>query len=233
MSPVQNPLALAMGRFKKVLYLGTDPSHYVDEQALIVHFPLIRILPRDFSEFKIQSQFGDLCEYTHFLLTSKHAVHIFMQALRAYGFLLTSILDKNFLAIGPSTKEALKFYGIDHVQQPKVATQEGMMDLLDKLECEKAYFFYPRSSRARPVLSYYLRVRKLRHQVCDLYDTLDKPEGSLPPLEKFNEIVFTSPSTVEAFKKLQVILPENIVIKAIGPITKASLEKYFDHVVLN
>ncbi len=215
---------------KKVLYLGTDPSHYVDEQAMIVHFPLIRILPKDFSEFKIQCQFEDLCQYTHFLLTSKHAVHVFVQALRAYGFALESIVDKHFLAIGPSTKEALEFYGIHHIQQPLFATQEGMMDLLDKLECERAYFFYPRSSKARPVLSYYLRVRKLRHQVCDLYDTLDHSGALLPPLEKFDEIVFTSPSTVEAFQKLQVTLPKNIIIKAIGPITKASLENYFENV---
>jgi uroporphyrinogen-III synthase len=105
-----------------------------------------------------------------------------------------------------------------------------MMDLLDKLECERAYFFYPRSSKARPVLSYYLRVRKLRHQVCDLYDTLDHSGALLPPLEKFDEIVFTSPSTVEAFQKIQVTLPKNIIIKAIGPITKASLENYFENV---
>lgn len=217
---------------KKVLYLGTDPSHYVDEQAIIVHFPLIRILPRDFSEFKIQSQFEDLCEYTHFLLTSKHAVHIFIQALRAYGFSLESLLDKKFLAIGPSTAEALQFYGINHIQQSKNSTQEGMMDLLDQLECEQAYFFYPRSSKARPVLSYYLRVRKLRHQVCDLYDTLDQEGSLLPPLEKFDEIVFTSPSTVEAFCKLGMEIPEHITLKAIGPITKASLEKYFHKDIL-
>ena len=213
---------------KKVLYLGTDPSHYVDEQAMVVHFPLIRILPRDFSEFKIQSQFEDLCDYTHFLLTSKHAVHIFMQALRAYGFCLETLMHKTFLAIGPSTAQALEFYGIHLIHQPKTATQEGMMDLLDQLECEQAYFFYPRSSKARPVLSYYLRVRKLRHQVCDLYDTLDQAGSLLPPLEKFDEIVFTSPSTVEAFCKLNTKIPDHTAIKAIGPITKASLEKYFD-----
>jgi uroporphyrinogen-III synthase len=217
---------------KKVLYLGTDPSHYVDEKAMIVHFPLIRILPKDFNEFKIQSQFADLCDYTHFLLTSKHAVHIFMQALRAYGFSLESLADKKFLAIGPSTAEALKFYTVNHIQQPKTATQEGMMDLLDQLECEQAYFFYPRSSKARPVLSYYLRVRKLRHQVCDLYDTLDQEGALLPPLDKFDEIVFTSPSTVEAFYKLDTKIPEHIAIKAIGPITKSSLEKYIDKEIL-
>ena len=126
---------------KKVLYLGTDPSHYVDEQAMIVHFPLIRILPRDFSEFKIQSQFEDLCEYTHFLLTSKHAVHIFMQAVKSCGALLEILQDKMFLAIGPSTSEALRQYGILNISLPKVATQEGMMDLLDALDCTNAYFF--------------------------------------------------------------------------------------------
>lgn len=217
---------------KKVLYLGTDPSHYIDEQAMIVHFPLIRILPRDFTEFKIKSQFEDLCQYTHFLLTSKHAVHIFVQALRAYGFSLESLVDKKFLAIGPSTAEALRFYGLNYIEQPKNSTQEGMMDLLDQLECERAYFFYPRSSKARPALSHYLRVRKLRHQICDLYDTLEQECFLLPPLEKFNEIVFTSPSIVEAFCKLKKEIPEHIVIKAIGPITKSSLEKYFNRDIL-
>lgn len=217
---------------KNVLYLGTDPSHYLDEAAVVVHFPLIRITPRDFGEFKIQSQFEDLCEYTHFLLTSKHAVHIFIQALRAFGFSLDSVLRKQFFAIGTSTAEALRFYGIENILLPKESTQEGMMDLLDQHDCEQGYFFYPRSSKARPVLSYYLRVRKLRHQVCDLYDTLDQKGASLPPLEKFHEIIFTSPSTVEAFQKLNITIPSHIAIKAIGPITKASLDKYCENVIL-
>ena len=212
---------------KQVLYLGTDPTQFIDENATVVHVPLIQIVPNDVHGFKIQKQLEDLKEYTHFLLTSKHAVHIFMQAVKSCGALLEILQDKMFLAIGPSTSEALRQYGILNISLPKVATQEGMMDLLDALDCTNAYFFYPRSAKARPVLSYYLRVRKLRHQVCALYDTLDQTAQVLPPLEQFHEIIFTSPSTVEAFYRICQHIPEHILIKSIGPITKAALDKYF------
>lgn len=211
---------------KKVLYLGTDPKLFHEEGKDIYHCPLIEVKPRDINHFSINHQLEDFPSYTHLLLTSKHSVELLVEALMKVGFSLEILKEKTCIVIGESTSKTLESYGSFNTLKPSYATQEGMMDLLDTLDCEHGYFFYPRSSRARPALSYYLRVRKLRHQVCDLYDTHLKGKEFVPSLEAFDEVIFTSPSTVEAFFSNFCSLPSHLVLRAIGPITEASLRRH-------
>ncbi|MCH9630211.1 MAG: hypothetical protein S4CHLAM37_02050 [Chlamydiia bacterium] len=209
---------------KKCLYLGTDPrSHETDCE--IVHVPFIEIVPRDFDSFEIKHQFDDILEYTHFILTSKNAVKVFFDALEYYkidpGFLSTMPV----LAIGAVTSSELNKYHITHQTVAKEATQEGVMELLETLDLENAYLFYPRSAKSRPTLSFYLRLRGIRHQICDLYDTKSKLLSELPDLDLFHEVVFTSPTTVKAFFSFFTKMPPELELKAIGPITRHALNK--------
>ena len=208
-----------------LLYLGTDPSKYLSD-AKVTHCKMIEILPRAFDSFEIKHQMADMVEYTHIIFTSKNAVTIFMDALRFYGYSKECLHGKECLVIGDSTAAALQKAGADSMRLAKKETQEGVMDLLDILDLEKAYIFYPRSSRARPTLSYYLRVRQLRHQICDLYDTQAIFLEELPTLSEFDEVVFTSPSTVEAFFEYFPVIPTSLKLTAIGPITEESLVFY-------
>lgn len=208
-----------------LLYLGTDPVKY-ESDATVTHCKMIEIVPRKFDNFEIKHQIADILEYTHIIFTSKNAVNIFMDALHFYGYSKRCLQGKEYLVIGSSTASALKKIGISHMHLAKKETQEGVMDLLDLLDLENAYIFYPRSSRARPTLSYYLRVRQLRHQICDLYDTKAASLSELPVLNEFDEVVFTSPSTVEAFFESFSVIPPSLKLTAIGPITEESLNFY-------
>ncbi len=210
---------------KKVLYLGTDPSLYAKSTAHLEHHPVIKIEKRDFSCFQIQHQIRDFKNYTHIIFTSKNTVIVLKEALEFFGYDVSAISSKVILSIGDATSKALTQIGVNTYLQPEIATQEGMMDLLDRIDCEEGYFFYPRSSRARATLSYYMRVRKLRHQVCDLYDTKLNEEFNIGSLDSFSEIVFTSPSTVVAFYRRYASIPSSIKISAIGPITQAALDE--------
>lgn len=208
-----------------LLYLGTDPANYVSESA-ITHCKIIEIIPRKFDSFEIKHQMEDILEYTHFIFTSKNAVSVFMDLLHFYGSSKDCLTGKECLVIGASTANTLRAAGVNNMQIAKQETQEGVIDLLDLLDLEQAYIFYPRSSRARPTLSYYLRVRQLRHQICNLYDTKAASFSDLPPLAEFDEVVFTSPSTVEAFFEKYSIIPSSLKLTAIGPVTKESLDIY-------
>lgn len=210
---------------KKVLYLGTDPSLYAKSTAHLEHHPVIKIEKRDFSCFQIQHQIRDFKNYTHIIFTSKNTVIVLKEALEFFGYDVSAISSKVILSIGDATSKALTQIGVTTPLQPEISTQEGMMDLLDRIDCEEGYFFYPRSSRARATLSYYMRVRKLRHQVCDLYDTKLNEEFNIGSLDSFSEIVFTSPSTVVAFYRRYASIPSSIKISAIGPITQAALDE--------
>lgn len=210
---------------KKVLYLGTDPSHY-SACAEVTHYPVIRIVPRDFTSFHIAHQFADILQYTHIILTSKNAVKVVMDILKFYHIDLMRLHQLQWICIGSSTQRALNRFGVEKTLVAKEETQEGVMKLLDLLDLRDAYLFYPRSARARPTLSCYLKVRQLRHQICDVYDTYVAGVAPLPVLAEFDEVIFTSPSTVEAFFELFPVVPKTVKLISLGPITAQSLERF-------
>lgn len=189
----------------KILYFGTDPSRYGRD---VVHCPLIKIVPLSVPILAAWETF------THVILTSPNAVRV----LARHGL---SLLSKHVLAIGTGTA-----HGLQQVTIASLETQEGMIALLEQLPLQNSTLLYPRSSRARPLLSNYLKKSGLNCQICDLYDTHYLTPEPLPILADFEEIVFTSPSTVEAFFALYRALPPGIKITCLGPITKQAFLTY-------
>ena len=128
------------------------------------------------------------------------------------------------IAIGKSTASALEARGFPPQLIADDATQEGVIKTLRLLELDEAFIFMPRSSLARPHIAYFLAQRGVRHCAVDLYDTEPQKVDPLPDLKTIDEIVFTSPSTVEAFLKIYRTLPKNKSLVAIGPVTKEALK---------
>lgn len=208
----------------KCLYVGTDPtSHRTDLK--LVHIPFIEIVARDFEDFKIKHQFEDINDYTHFIFTSKNAVRVFFDALEHYKIDAELLREKPMLVIGEVTSKELKKYGFSHQIVAKQSTQEGIIDLLEMLNLNQAYVFYPRSSKSRPGISSHLKLRGVRYQACDLYDTKTKLLSNLPDLDEFKEVIFTSPTTVDAFFSFFSSVPEHLNLKAIGPVTRHALDR--------
>jgi len=101
------------------------------------------------------------------------------------------------------------------------------IDLLRIQDLEEAYIFYPRSSLARKNLEHFLLHRHVRHQVCDLYETVFQKPQPVPDLANIDEIIFTSPTTVRGFVEAFGSLPKDKNLTCIGPITETALQKYF------
>lgn len=200
---------------KNILYLGTDPRFYKSE-GNIVHCPVIQIVPRELNA-EIQTAFQQFCHFTHIIYTSKHSVQLTQQFMKNFSL---EYADKVLLAIGLSTACAVA--GIATLAEEP--TQEGMIKLLDTLDLHQAYVFFPKSSLAREDLQNYLVSRNIRHLVCNLYDTHPKNLETLPQIGLFDEIVFTSPSTVNAFIKIFGAIPFDKQITAIGPITQKAID---------
>lgn len=185
--------------------MGTDPSRYGQE---VVHCPLIETRP-----FPLSKQMCDDWQaFTHVILTSPNAARILTSQM--------SLQDKKILAIGKGTAEGLSCFA---VASPE--TQEGMIELLKRTPLENSYLLYPRSSSARPLLANYLKEAGLKHQICDLYETIYLKPDPLPVLDDFDEIIFTSPSTVRAFLALYGSIPKIKIITCMGPITEQFLLK--------
>ena len=178
----------------KRLYLGLRPKPGT------VHYSVIR------TEFcgSIEPALLLWPQFTHVVFTSQTAVHYW-----------PGPWDKPIIAIGPATAAVLHEKGLAPLIAPE-ATQEGIMTLISQL---KGYFFIPQSRRARPDLANFLRANQIPFFTLALYDTLFQKPEPVPDLADFEEIIFTSPSTVEGFLRIYGSLPSDKKLTPIGPIT--------------
>ena len=127
--------------------------------------------------------------------------------------------DKSILAIGQATAGALQAKGLNPLMAPE-ATQEGIISLIANVP---GYFLLPHSALARPTLTDYMTQKKIPFYSLTLYNTLFQKLEPVPDLDLFDEIVFTSPSTVEGFLRIYGTLPKKKKLTAIGPITERAL----------
>ena len=109
---------------------------------------------------------------------------------------------------------------------PKVSTQEGIIELLKSIPTENSYFLIPRSSIARKEIDHFLSSKRINYLPLDIYDTYINQDLKEINLKDFEEVFFTSPSTVKAFIKRFKSIPSHLALKSIGPITKKAIEKY-------
>lgn len=201
-------------KMPKALYLGPEYPLNAFPHRRIVHCPLIETVP-------CSPTIEDWKAFTHVIFTSKTAVKMLASHLRSRGISPFAIGEKKVITVGEATGEVAKAFGAD----PLIAeeeTAEGVVTLLKTIK-ENAYFFWPHASKARSVIKEALK--KARLSTCILYDTvpLNTP---LPDLSDFQEILFSSPTTVSAFFTRLPFPPKHLQFTAIGPITKEALEKY-------
>jgi uroporphyrinogen-III synthase len=192
---------------RKVLHLGLTAPPFA------VHYPVIRTERID-SE-KLKRAMSELDRFTHLIFTSKQGVFHWCE--------VASVSGKESIAIGKATAKAIEEKG-GRVAIAPFATQEGIISLLSQ-EKMKGCYLYLRSSFARPLLANFLQENRIDHETVDLYQTIYQRPLPLPNLLEFDEIVFTSPSTVQGFLNIFGTLPKGPLLTPIGPITKEALSK--------
>ncbi|MBM3199183.1 MAG: uroporphyrinogen-III synthase, partial [Chlamydiae bacterium] len=201
--------------------------------------PVIRLFPRTMDDERVVFCLTELRNqaFSHCIVTSKHAVEMLRSLSRTMGFNPYAQFQGKWIAIGPVTEKALEKQGLSlkgrSLLIPEESTQEGVISYLQQevIPTQKAHFFYPHSSLARPLLKEFLQEQQeqqvLSFEGLDLYDTLYQTPLPIPSLEEVDEIVFTSPSTVvgffQAFPLPSMLEGKKIVFQ--GPIT----EKAFFH----
>lgn len=198
-----------LGHFmqRKALYFGLDPSRYAYSGTL-VHYPLIKIIPRPLNTSLYNRFWQDLGLFDLCILTSRTA------ALLLYPHLPAQL---QLLCIGKATASLIPRECFIAAEE----TQEGIMQMLPSLHPQ--YVLYMHSSLARKELLFFLQKEKMRHFAAPLYDTELQAPSSKLDLEAFDALVFTSPSTVDAFVQFFGAIPQTKEIRAIGPITKKRL----------
>ena len=193
----------------RALYLGIDPPQEQPGRE-ITHYPIIRIQP--YPRVKL-----DVAKYTHLIFTSKNGVRCFFDLDLDFG----DLQGKQWIAVGKSTARLLKDW------DPLVATNEtaeGVCQLLDGLDLSGAQVLWLRSELSRPVISRYLSDRGVLFRDYPLYTTVSNHPDPRPDPEEFDEIFFTSPSTVDAYLELYEKFPVSTTkLSSIGPVTERHL----------
>lgn len=209
---------------KNILYLGLDPSQQSGD-GQITHWPIIKIVRRPFTEPAIQQALSNFEQYTHILITSKSTVGILCDYLTQIGIPQQIWAKKITLAVGCVTGKHLETSGIIPTAIAQEETAEGLVEELKKMDLARSHVFWPHSAKARPVIKDFLSENHIRFTDCVFYEPHPNIPAELPKLKTFDEIIFTSPSTVDAFLQIFGGFPMHVRLTPIGPVTARYLAK--------
>ncbi|MBA3236882.1 MAG: uroporphyrinogen-III synthase [Parachlamydiaceae bacterium] len=215
---------------RKILYLGLEISkRWLEENqdAEIFHSPIIEINNRSLDDPTIVTSFSQFYKYTHILLTSKVAVRLFFTALSHFGLAREELVNKNIIVVGKGTEEAVIQRGAVVYKCATEESSEGIVKLLKPLNLAGAHFLWPCSALSRKIIPNFLKENEIPFCQMFLYNTLTTPCKTTlhKELPSADELVFTSPSTVDAFLETFETIPWHKKITAIGPITHSRLQK--------
>lgn len=212
---------------RKILYLGLDPSRFPIEGE-ITHFPIIRIKPRDPEDSEVVSAFSKIPFYSHLIFTSRTAVFLTCVYAERLGH---SIKHCPSIVVGKATAASCYDNDLSVWKIAKQESAEGVINLLRSLQLEKPYIFFPHSSKSRPLIVNYLCENNIEYMSIDLYTPEINPLEVSFNVADFHCIVFTSPSTVHAFKTRFHEFPTNAAYHAIGHVTEMAIKEMFPKAV--
>jgi uroporphyrinogen-III synthase len=211
---------------KEILYLGTSLRNFPRKEEAI-HYPVIKLIPKNITDERVVICLKKIKSFSHFLFTSKNTVDILWDLCEKLSIDPISSLEGRSVSIGDFTTNALREKGVEPAWQSLDSTQEGLINLLQKVLLKESYVFYPRSSLARSLLLDFLIESNVKHEALDLYDTVYQAPDPKPILSQISEIFFSSPSTVEGFFKAFDAVPKGVSVSFQGPITR---KKFFEKI---
>lgn len=187
------------------------------------HVPHIEIVPlEDYTP--MDREIAGIEKYDWIVFTSRYGVKYFFER-----FLISLDIRRlggiKVAAIGTSTADALFRFGIKADLVPSLESAQGLIDAFRNVDLKDKRILLPRSDISCKNLDKALK--KYGAKVTDVIAYRNVEPENLPEirLDNFQEIMFTSPSTVRNFKKYSDDIPPNIEINAIGHVTKKELKK--------
>ncbi|MDF2577556.1 MAG: hemD [Chlamydiales bacterium] len=210
----------------KTLYFGLNPNAYLCATRTVTHCPLIQVRPFPLESSEIQRALTLWPQFTHCIFTSQNGVKFWLKALDQSKNTIFSWQNKEVLAVGKATANALVGQGIAVTTVAQEETAEGIIQELSRKDLSSSYVFWPHSALSRTIITDYLRVNKISYFDCQLYTSLSFHPQPLPSLAEYDELIFTSPSIIDSFLQIYGLIPTDKVITCIGPVTYAYLQKH-------
>lgn len=202
--------------------------------ANVIIFPTLEIVPPNnwnaFDELVLSNKKIDFIVFT-----SAHAVTMFIKRSNEINKQIDFRIIK-VVAVGTKTKSVCEENNIKVDILPKKFSGEGVVEELSKHDLKNKIVFIPRSAIGRDDLPKGLEEQGAKIISVPVYNvSLPSKESLQNNIEKLNSVkpdvfIFTSPSTFENFLIIMnisnpVSFFKNYDVAAIGPTTKAAIEK--------
>ncbi len=208
---------------KRILFTGLSKERFF-LKGTYFHLPLIRIGPmEDYTEF--DECLRNIGDFDWIVFASRYGVEYFFQRLSRAGYDSRRLSNLKIAAIGNSTRNRLLDFGILADLVPEKESAKGLVGVFRKLSIKGQRIFLPRSDISDKGLSRALE--GLGAKVTTSFAYRNVMPGDLPDLDLnfFEEIVFTSPSTVRNFKQRYREVPENVKVRCIGDVTRKEAQR--------
>ena len=186
---------------------------------------MIKIEPlRNYGEF--DDYLKNIRKFDWIVFASRYGAEYFFKRLTIVGLDARALSGIKIAAVGNSTKNRLLASGIIADLVPKKESSEGLIEALKELGVRGREIFLPRSDISDKNLKRGLE--KLGAEVVESFAYKNVMPDDLPDLDLifFDEIMFTSPSTVRNFKKRYKHVPKTVRIRCIGDVTLKEAQKW-------
>ncbi|MCM8784938.1 MAG: uroporphyrinogen-III C-methyltransferase [Candidatus Omnitrophica bacterium] len=211
-------------RAKKILFTGISSERFF-KKGIIFHIPMIEIRPLD-DYTEMDNWIKKISIFDWIVFTSRFGVYYFFDRLFRLGYDSRILSGIKIAAIGSSTANKLKEYGIIADLVPINECSDGLIQEIKSKNIKGKKIFLPRSDIADKGLTERLRDLEAEVYPCVAYKNVMPDDLPDIDLNFFDEIIFTSPSTVRNFIKRYGKIPKKVKIRSIGWVTQKEIEKW-------
>lgn len=218
---VGETVAFASHAKPQVLATGTS-TLAAKGRGEVTHTQLIETKPIDNDD---ALRHACLRHFDWIVFTSRNGVRYFFEAIDRIGIDIRSLANTLIASVGKATSAELRLHHISADFESPTESAEGIVGMLrQRAEGNKLDILLPRSAIGIGQLP--KELEKMGHRVTDIALYTTTANGGAKPLDdlsQFNEIIFTSPSCVAAFRQIYGSLPEGIPLTAKGKTTLGEL----------
>jgi len=207
----------------RILLPGTHPDKY-QHLGTIVHRPLIKCVGlSDYTEAdKVLKNAG---AFDWLVFTSTNGARFFFERLNALGLDARAFGAAKVAAIGKTTAEKLRTFGILADIQPKLESSVGLLEEFGKVDVKGKRILLARPKVGPSTLVDSLKNIGARPECVVVYENVEN-EPEEVDFEFIDQVLFTSGSTVRAFIKRYGPVPAGKKVYCLGRPTMAEAQKH-------
>jgi len=209
-------------RKPKILVLGTNPQIYSD-LGTIVHRQIIDcVVLDDYTE--VDKQIENLSKFNWIVFTSANGIRHFFARLNEKGLDCRAFANSKVAVIGKTTGDNLEKHGIKADLCSQTQSSKGLLEAFADIDVNGKTILLPQAEVASTVLPVGLKDKGADITLMPVYKTIEKDCEDVD-FDYIDQVLFTSGSSVKAFKKRFGKVPENVKAYSLGIPTQTTAKE--------